>query len=478
VSEHVDTICEKCPDGDGQKSAQYIDIIAWNAWIGSWNPSMTSGGDWVKDQAVEMKANHDSRPVWLGNYGYIGADATAEKQVEVIWESGVLDADSSIDSVYYFAAKDVGGGIPDDSNLLATEVGNSTIGIELLKKCASSVSTTTSVTGITTSRSSTTSHPSKSTRLPASTTTTSQPSTKSTIPPASTTTTSTSTEDGRRVGKCGIAVSPGKCDESLGYLQELAEENDLGDVVSKINCMGYGGDSDPCTLNIYEAEAGLNKDPSNCKTGVLFLWDEPYTQGTRGEADWSSPDFVVERWREYATKWSAELKIMRANGLQVTTPLFTNMETASVIEQVDTFFEKCPDCDDQKSEQYIDIIAWNAWIGSWNPSMKSGGDWIKDQAVEMKAKHDSRPVWLGNYGYIGADATADKQVEVIWKSGVLDEDSSIDSVYYFAAQDVGGGIPDGSNVLAVEVGASTIGLELLKKCMIAENPIDAGVLMV
>lgn len=79
-------------------------------------------------------------------------------------------------------------------------------------------------------------------------------------------------------------------------MQELAEENDLGDIASSFNCMGYGGEADPCTLNIYEAEAGLNKDPSDCDSGVLFLWDEPYTQGMRGEEDWSSPDFVVERW--------------------------------------------------------------------------------------------------------------------------------------------------------------------------------------
>lgn len=169
---------------------------------------------------------------------------------------------------------------------------------------------------------------------------------------------------------------------------------------------------------------------------------------------------------------------MRAKGLQVTTPLFTNMETASVVEQVDIFFEKCPGCDDPKSEQYIDIIAWNAWIGNWNPSMKSGGDWVQDQAVEMKAKYDSRPVWLGNYGYIGDDATAEKQIQVIWESGVFDEDSSIDSVYYFAAKDVGGGIPDGTNVLEAEVGSSTIGMELLKKCLMVENPDEVGVLMV
>merc|ERR1711998_767487 len=110
--------------------------------------------------------------------------------------------------------------------------------------------------------------------------------------------------------------------------------------------------------------------------------------------------------------------------------------------------------------------------------MKAGGDWIQDQAVEMKGKYDARPVWLGDYGYIGTDATAKKQVEVILDSGIFDEDSSIDSVYYFAAKDVGGGIPDGSNILRAEVGKSTIGLELLSKCLMAENGIQAGVLMV
>merc|ERR1712232_638150 len=83
-----------------------------------------------------MKTEY-KRPVWLANYGYIGANATAQKQVEAIWDSGVFDEDSSIDSVFYFAAKDVDGGLPHGSNLLEKEVGGSTIGLELLKKCTS-----------------------------------------------------------------------------------------------------------------------------------------------------------------------------------------------------------------------------------------------------------------------------------------------------------------------------------------------------
>lgn len=245
-----------------------------------------------------------------------------------------------------------------------------------------------------------------------------------------------------RVGKCGIASTEGHCASDLAYLSQFGS-------TSQINCMGYGGPADPCTLNINnDADSGLNKDPSMCDNGVFFLWDEPQTQGH--DSSWAA-----STWTSYSSKWASQLSAKRQGGMLVTSPMFND------VGFMDQFFAACPACSQQGSDQYIDVLVWNAWIGSWGtPSAEA--DFIRQQSATMRSKYGNRQVWLGNFGYIGSDATGQKEMDAINTMNSMR--SSVDSIYYFAAKDYGGGIPDGVNLLTNNVGGTTIGQQLMAVC--------------
>jgi len=253
---------------------------------------------------------------------------------------------------------------------------------------------------------------------------------------------------GSRVGKCGIASNVGQCQADLSYLSSFGD-------ASHINCMGYGGNADPCTLNINnDPEQGLGKDPSSCDSGVLILWDEPTTQGKN--AQWAA-----STWGTYSARWSAQLRAKRSGGMLVTTPMFNN------VDHMHEFFAACPSCSDRNSDQYIDVLMFNAWFGDWGQGADCAGEaqWIKNNAAAMRSSFGNRPFWLGNFGYLGPDATGQKELDSIWSSGIMYPwDSGIDAVYYFAAKDYGGGTPDGTNDLRKVVGDTTIGQELMKVC--------------
>lgn len=217
--------------------------------------------------------------------------------------------------------------------------------------------------------------------------------------------------------------------------------------------MGYGGGADPCTLNINnDDDFGLGKDPSNCNNGVLILWDEPTTQ-------LKNPQWAASTWATYSARWSGQLRAKRNSGMKVTTPMFNN------VDHMHEFFGACPACSDSNSDQYIDILMFNAWLGSWG-DMAGQAQWIKDQAAAMRSSFNNRPFWLGNYGHLGADATGQKELDAIWASGIMYPfNSGIDSVYYFAATDCCGGTPPGTFNLRNVVGGTTIGHELMKVCV-------------
>merc|ERR1711902_307183 len=61
----------------------------------------------------------------------------------------------------------------------------------------------------------------------------------------------------------------------------------------------------------------------------------------------------------------------------------------------------------------------------------------------MKSVHGNRRVWLGNYGFLGPTANPQKEIDAI--NTLMSSTGVIDSVYYFTAQDIGGGTPSGAN---------------------------------
>jgi len=213
--------------------------------------------------------------------------------------------------------------------------------------------------------------------------------------------------------------------------------------------MGYGGSADPCTLNINnDPDDGMNKDPSHCNNGVLFLWDEPQSQGK--DSNWAA-----STWISYSNKWASQLRSKRQGGMLVTSPMFNQ------VGFMDQFFSACPACSQHGSNQYIDVLAWNAWIGNWGKPADEA-NYIQQQSANMKSKYGNRQVWLGNFGYLGSDATGQKEIDAINVMNSMR--SSVSSIYYFAAKDYGGGIPDGVNALTNNVGGRTIGQQFMAVC--------------
>jgi hypothetical protein len=97
---------------------------------------MKGEAEYIENLAKTIKDKHGGRDVALTNFCYLGPEGSADKQLDVIQNSGIFDAGSPVDSVYFFVAHDVGGDTPDETHRLDTPVGDSTIGKELLKKCS------------------------------------------------------------------------------------------------------------------------------------------------------------------------------------------------------------------------------------------------------------------------------------------------------------------------------------------------------
>lgn len=192
-------------------------------------------------------------------------------------------------------------------------------------------------------------------------------------------------------------------------------------------------------MNLFAGD-GYGTTPNKCDGNDFFLWDEPFTQSKRGKPEWGNMDHVVNMWKNFASQHSESLISKRNAGMKVTTPLFTGGETKSRVAE---FFQKCGSgCNDKSSPEYIDVIAWNAWIGDWGGSYQGQADWIVGMSTEMKNNHGGREVWLSNYGFLGAGSTPQKQADVISNLGIFDK---IDRAYYFATGDTGGGTPKGTN---------------------------------
>lgn len=253
---------------------------------------------------------------------------------------------------------------------------------------------------------------------------------------------------------CGIVTNPGECQKNLALLGAGA--------AGKFNCFSYGGPRDPCSLNIMnDHDAGMSKDPSKCKSSVLFLWDEPFTQAQRGKGAWGSMSYVVRQWATYSSKWSVQLRKQRQAGMKVTTPFFTDHGGTKTATQMNQFFSACPLCSDKSSMQYIDVLVWNAWIGDWNKDTQGQARYIIGQSKKMSKDNGDRPVWLGNFGFLGKHGSVQNQIQAIESSGIFEKGNGIQSVYYFGATDYGGGTGKGTNTL----NNPGIVSALLRKCV-------------
>lgn len=237
---------------------------------------------------------------------------------------------------------------------------------------------------------------------------------------------------------CGVAVNVGACDAAIAYL--IGFDSRAADMA----CMGYGGDADPCTLSVTnDLDYGLGKDPSLCHQDTFFLWDEPDTMCDRGFGT-CGPDWASLRWKAYVDRWPSQLHTARARGMKVTTPLMKSGSAEELRARFVDFFTYCPECNQQGSDYYVDVLAFNAFAVQSPPSPYAVSDqveYLKSLAGSVKEVYPGRPLYATNYGTLMAH-TAAVQADALTAYGVLDTDSSnIDKVLYFAARDYCGG-PD------------------------------------
>ena len=131
---------------------------------------------------------------------------------------------------------------------------------------------------------------------------------------------------------------------------------------------------------------------------------------------------------------------MRAGGTMVTTPLIRAGDAGVILTNVQAFFNACgAPCDDPSSPAYVDIIAINAFCGPWNGDDCSAGvSFIVNEALQAMGFRD-RPVYITNWSYLSSNSTAEQVLAIASVDGFFVEDSPIERVYWFGAQDFGGG---------------------------------------
>lgn len=234
---------------------------------------------------------------------------------------------------------------------------------------------------------------------------------------------------------------------------------------------------DPCTLDITNDENyGIDKDPSLCLQDTFFLWDEPDTQCDRGHGS-CGDDWASRQWKAYVDKWETQLQISRARGMKVTTPLMRSGELGQLLRRFKDFFTHCPECNQQGSKYYVDVLAFNAFAVNTQPGQAPGPpiddqlNYIKLLSRMITGTYPGRPLYATNFGLLKAH-TAAAQADVLTSHGILETaTSNIDKVFYFAATDVCGGSDcTTKNFLenVVETGASagkTLGQVMLEACL-------------
>lgn len=227
-------------------------------------------------------------------------------------------------------------------------------------------------------------------------------------------------------------------------------------------CFAYGGPSDPCALTVTnDANSGLDKDPSSCVGDTFFLWDEPDTQG-------KSYAWAGSSWLAYSTRFSAQIRSLRARGVKVTTPLL-RADHAST--HLDSFWEACgAPCSDPNSPAFIDVIGVNPFCGSWNLPAGTeagcrGGAAFVVAAIEPARR--GKPIYVTNWGYLGSSTAAAQLPALDASDAFFAPGSPVHRVYWFGARDYGGGTSNNMLTDVVMTGpraGRTLGQLWAEKC--------------
>lgn len=120
LDEFWSTCGEPCSD---PTSPAYIDIVAVNPFCGAWNdPVGTAAGcrNGAEFIVNELRGSLLDRPVHVTNWGYLGSSTTEAQLAAMDATDAFFAADSPVERVYWFGAKDYGGGTT--RNMLADTV--------------------------------------------------------------------------------------------------------------------------------------------------------------------------------------------------------------------------------------------------------------------------------------------------------------------------------------------------------------------
>jgi len=205
--------------------------------------------------------------------------------------------------------------------------------------------------------------------------------------------------------------------------------------------MDYEG---PCFLNLFSPDSGpdgFDTDLTRCDAvSGLLLWDEPYTQADRAwqYRSWSDMGYIVDQWKNFATRNHDIIMKKRQAGMKVSAPQFSSHRGGSVDNKLREFFRLCGSpCEDPGSPMKIDVVAFNAYLNTGG-SFDGQARWIRDTAGYYRSEFH-RDVWVTNYGVLNQRDTRrvtlqDQVVAMTYIPGL----TSVDRVYYFSAEDVCG----------------------------------------
>lgn len=126
---------ERCGSGcNDPNSKYYIDVLGTNQWLLNPASNHRDQEQWIKNEVNQIRHDNGNRPVILGNFAWLGA-STADQQAEAIANSRIWDKSwSGLEAVFYFGARDFGGGTSNNFLYSQTSSG-STVGAALISRC-------------------------------------------------------------------------------------------------------------------------------------------------------------------------------------------------------------------------------------------------------------------------------------------------------------------------------------------------------
>lgn len=242
-----------------------------------------------------------------------------------------------------------------------------------------------------------------------------------------------------------------------------------------MHCYAYGGKNDPCALhNNNDYKNGFNKDPSECQGDIFdtfYLWDEPDTQG-------KSYSWAGTQWAAYAKKYKDKIQSMRQKGIKFTSPLITAGSSGAIKKRARDFFQACGNmCRDPNSSAYIDIIAINAFCGPWNiddqsnpqQGCRNGVSYIVNEIKKLSSSNEggNLPVYITNWSRLHVSKATDQLAAMDATDAFFMEGSPVQRVYWFGAEDYGGGSSKNLLTDSIKSGihaGKTLGEVWNKKC--------------